>query len=268
MVPAFHTLSTSALRALAASLDSGMLSAGLTQVALEQIAGPHTPVVQAELVQLLQQGFTNRQISVLLAAIVESRRRYISPAQLFERVLSGPDLPGVPTADTAAAVQTLVEQASQEILLVGYAIHDGKSLFSTLAARIRQTPELRVTFCIDIPRPWGDRSSDEQLVQEFAREFRVRHWPWSELPAVYFYRRSLVNDASLRASMHAKCVIVDRAQGLVTSANFTPAGQYRNIEAGLLVRHGPTITRLVEYFVGLMASNELVRCPLTIAAPS
>jgi phosphatidylserine/phosphatidylglycerophosphate/cardiolipin synthase-like enzyme len=36
----------------------------------------------------------------------------------------------------------------------------------------------------------------------------------------------------LAASLHAKCVIVDRSRALVTSAHFTDAAQRKNIEVG------------------------------------
>jgi len=40
---------------------------------------------------------------------------------------------------------------------------------------------------------------------------------------------------STRASLHAKCIIVDDERTLVTSANFTDRGQSRNIEAGVVI---------------------------------
>lgn len=39
-----------------------------------------------------------------------------------------------------------------------------------------------------------------------------------------------------RASLHAKCVVVDERLAFISSANFTPAAHVKNIEAGVLVR--------------------------------
>jgi phosphatidylserine/phosphatidylglycerophosphate/cardiolipin synthase-like enzyme len=60
-----------------------------------------------------------------------------------------------------------------------------------------------------------------------------------------------------KASLHAKCVLVDGTTALVTSANFTEAAQRRNVEVGMLIRHEPTVTRLTDYFRGLERTGVL-----------
>ena len=62
--------------------------------------------------------------------------------------------------------------------------------------------------------------------------------------------------------MHAKCVVVDGAQALVTSANFTEAAQERNIEVGLLVDAPALADRLEEHFASLIRDGHLERLPL------
>src|SRR5262249_55517229 len=151
-------------------------------------------------------------------------------------------------ADTAAVVQTLISEAKSEVILIGYAIHNGRVLFEPLIRRMKIIPSLKVTFYLNIPRPFGDTSLDHQILLRFAHEFRTKHWPWDRLPEVYYDPRSLSNSISDRASLHAKCVIVDCNAAIITSANFTEAAQRRNIEVGMIVRHQPTIQRLVDYF--------------------
>jgi phosphatidylserine/phosphatidylglycerophosphate/cardiolipin synthase-like enzyme len=74
--------------------------------------------------------------------------------------------------------------------------------------------------------------------------------------------RGLSNTVSDRASLHAKCVIVDAKAAIITSANFTEAAQRKNIEVGMLVRHHPAVQRLVDYSSALRMSNRLVQCNL------
>ena len=62
-----------------------------------------------------------------------------------------------------------------------------------------------------------------------------------------------------RASMHAKCLVVDDAEVLLTSANFTEAAQVRNIEAGVLVRNEFLAKSLREQFESLGRSGGLVK---------
>ncbi|NCX99490.1 MAG: phospholipase, partial [Planctomycetia bacterium] len=70
-----------------------------------------------------------------------------------------------------------------------------------------------------------------------------------------------------RASLHAKCVIVDRGRALVTSANFTDAAQRKNIEVGVDIRYPLAVARLADYFLGLCASGAFSPCSLAHVTP-
>jgi len=259
MLGAINRLPTAAIRSLAVSLGSGALSHEISRLALSPFAGAQAEEVRAELVRLQSGGFGVEQLSVLLHAVAQAREAQPSPTQLFDLVLSGPDVDGVPTADTGAVLRALFSQAQVEVILVGYTIFNGRRVFAPLAERMECTPTLRTWFCLDIAREFGDGSSDADILRKFEREFRTHHWPWKPVPEVYYDPRALRSD-SLRACLHAKCVVVDRHAALLTSANFTEAAQVRNIEAGVLIRHTPTVARLVDYLEGLRASGQLRKC--------
>ena len=265
---ALYNLSVTNLRTLASALRSGPLAFGLSKSAIQQIVGDKSSELTLCLEQLQRSGLSAKHVAVLVDAIADTRVCAPDPAVMFEMVLSGPDVPGIPTEDTAAVVQTLFREAKSEILLVGYAVYKGERLFEPLAAKFRENPDLKVTFCLDIARRFGDTSLDSEIVRRFAAEFRKHHWPWLELPAVYYDPRGLTPVADQRASLHAKCVVVDRCSALITSANFTEAAQYRNIELGLLIRHRPIAERISEYFKGLIASGILVRCNIDLGTGS
>jgi phosphatidylserine/phosphatidylglycerophosphate/cardiolipin synthase-like enzyme len=259
---ALYKLSAANLRALAASLRDGPLSLGMTRHAIQQLAGPESDTVFNCLDHFIKDGFAPRHIALLVEAIADTLDKSPDPAVLFEIVFSGPDVPGVPTEDTAAAFQTLVQEAKQEILLVGYAVYGGERIFEPLVVRLRENPGLKVTFCLDISRKVGDTSLNSEIVRRFCHDFRHKNWPWPELPELYYDPRALAESFEQKATLHAKCVVVDRKAALITSANFTEAAQKRNIELGVLVRHPPIAERIAVYFQGLQASGILVRCPL------
>lgn len=265
MLLALHRLPTGSLRSLAASLRAGVLSAGVTRFGIQQAAGADAHDVETALRFLDAQKLIPSQMAIVIDAIADARDAQLDPAKLFDLVLSGPDLPGVPTSDTAAVVRTLVTQADSEVLLVGYAIHDGRELFKPLAERMKAISNLRVTFYLDIRRAYGDRSEETDLVRRFGIEFLAKHWPWSNLPEVYYDPRSLAAIGQHRASLHAKCVIIDRKEALVTSANFTEAAQQRNIEAGVLIRHTGMVQRLASYFKGLQLNGSFKACALQVS---
>ena len=262
MLDALHNLSVATLRSLAASLRDGPLAVGLSRHALAQVIGPQAAAVHGNLEELQKQGMAPAHIALMLETIAQTRERTADPQLLFELVLSGPEVPGVPTADTAATLQTLLENAQTEILLIGYTVHNGKKLFRRLAERMESSPALRVMFCLDIARKLSDTSLASEIVRRFAHDFVTKHWPGARLPEVFYDPRALAERWEERASLHAKCVIVDRRIAIVTSANFTEAAQRRNIEVGVLIRHEPFVARLSVYFEALRNSGKLVQCSL------
>lgn len=176
----------------------------------------------------------------------------------MDLVLSGPDVDGIPTRDTQAVMHALLAEAREEVLLVGYVIHNAESLLKPLAERMAVNQNLRVRFCIDVRRDRNDTSSSQEIKNRFIKDFKARHWPWEPRPSVFYDPRSLEPWGSKRSSLHAKCLVIDRETALVTSANFTEAAQQRNIEAGVIVRDGHFAARIAEYFVGLCDTGHLL----------
>src|SRR5437868_1065958 len=107
MIDALHKLPIPSLRSLAASLREGPLSSGITRYTLQQIAGAEATELKTCIESLHQNGMTPAHIALLAEAIAQARENIPAPSSLFELVLSGPDVPGIPTADTAAVTHTL-----------------------------------------------------------------------------------------------------------------------------------------------------------------
>lgn len=204
-------------------------------------------------------GWSSKQIATLAQQLAMASRGLESPEQLFDLVLSGPDVEGIPTRETAAIMHTLFAGAMHEVLLVGYAVYNGAEIFKRLAERMQERSELRVWMCLDIRRSHTDTSLESEIVRRFVSEFFQRHWPWPERPELYYDPRSLSTDLSERSSLHAKCVVVDGRSALITSANFTSAAQQRNIEAGVVIRYEPFASRIYDYFNALRQYGVLKR---------
>jgi len=207
-------------------------------------------------------GMTPFHIALLVDTLAEAKATTREPSELIDLVLSGPDVPGIPTADTTGVMRSLIEEATSEVLLIGYAVHQGKRLFERLGAKMDERPELRACLYLDIARKQTDTSLSQEIVRRFAKDFKENHWPGKRLPELFYDPRSLSESRNKRSSLHAKCVVVDRRVALITSANFTEAAQERNIEAGVIVRYPLFVERLAGYFDGLKASGQLVYCQL------
>jgi phosphatidylserine/phosphatidylglycerophosphate/cardiolipin synthase-like enzyme len=78
-----------------------------------------------------------------------------------------------------------------------------------------------------------------------------------------FDPRSLETETARRASLHAKCIVVDKGVAFVSSANFTEAAQSKNVEVGVLLRSTAFARRLIEHFEALASEHALAPVPLT-----
>ncbi len=254
------TLSSTELASLAADLRGGRMRSAVVDRVVEELCGSRAPAVVVRLKELATTGVPPAGIAAVLDVIrCEIETRLAAPP--YELVLSGPDVPGVPSRDTEAVMTSLIEAARSSILMVGYAIWNGRRLFVRLAERMDADPALEVTFFLNIKR--GEkRDPGPRIVEDFAAEFRALHWPGRRLPTVYYDPRSLDFVPSERAQLHAKCVVVDGSETLITSANFTEAAQRRNIEVGALFRDIVTARRISGHFSALVACGVLLRLPL------
>lgn len=247
------------LTALANAVGAGWVHGEAPVAALAPFAGGAADALGTWLRDLETTGFSTTQIERLLHAVVAARERDKTLAP--ELVVSGPEVPGVPTADTYAVVQSLFQEAEKEIVLAGYAFFNGRLLFERLAERKAKRPELRIIFHVDVPRRHGDTTSADAIILAYAEEFRRKHWPWSPFPEVYFDPRALEPSGEARASLHAKAVVVDRRKLLITSANFTEAAHLKNIELGVLCSVPYLAERVCSYFEALRSSGQLRRLP-------
>src|SRR5690606_13068424 len=138
------------------------------------------------------------------------------------------------------------------VLVVGYAIYQGRHVFEALAERMQQNPALQVRFCLNVVRSDTDTSRSEVILSRFATRFKETQWPpGAPLPEVYYDPRSVADQEPVRSSLHAKCIVVDTRQVFISSANFTEAGQRRNIEVGLRIDSAPLAEQLAEHFARL-----------------
>lgn len=255
MFELFRQLSSTALESLAALLRDSEAVAIPSRHHLQQLLGTSKGVLAADaLSNLLSDGWTAQQLAVVLQELAVGRRQPVDLTEYASLVLSGPKVQGVPVRDTAAVMRSMFEQCCEEAIVVGYAFHQGQKLFSHLAARRSKVPQLKVQFIVNTPRKSGDVRSNSLLLADYLQRFKQEQWPWEPFPELYYDPRAL-KLAGKRASMHAKCLVIDRRVALITSANFTEQAQERNIEIGTLIEHAPTAERLADFLDALMRQN-------------
>lgn len=259
-----HGLSDGSLRAMAASLRSGVLSGGMVRSEVDRICGNGASEVSDYLSGLFSDGFSPKHILAIVQALIEMRSSVEPLSHILELIVSGPDVPGVPVGDTFAAMHMLVQQAQREVILAGYSIYNGRTIFKSLAERMDTDPELRVLFLVHIGREGRDTTIEADLVTRYGRRFKSENWPGKRLPQMYYDPRGVEIDPTLRANFHPKCLLVDGEAALITSANFTIAAQKKNVEVGVKLRAAILVTRLRNFFLGLIEGGHLRAVPIEL----
>ena len=182
--------------------------------------------------------------------------RYASVASL---VWSGASEGEQATRDTKVVLDGIFSRAESHVLIATFVIYDGMSVFARLTDRLRLRPEIDVDLYVNLPSESGRDEDEAADAAHFVEFFARRHWPSDvPMPAIH-YDPETRKHGTKRATLHAKCVVVDRRWAFVTSANFTEAAQERNIEAGVLLDHPRLAEALAGQFETLKKSGRLKR---------
>jgi phosphatidylserine/phosphatidylglycerophosphate/cardiolipin synthase-like enzyme len=259
-IPAIRELPERVLIDLAQALRAGRLTEAATAFMVRYAVPAVREATAAELSALLGSGLKPQHAALLLDALAAERKLRADTA-VPELVTSGPNIAGA-TRDTGVVLRELFTEAEHRVLVVGFAVHQGREIFAALADRMRRRPNLAVRLCLDIRRAVGDTTRSDALLRRFAERFVRQEWPGPRLPDLFYDPRSLAEGESLRASLHAKCVLVDGVKAFIGSANLTEAAQLRNIEIGLVVTGALIAAEVERHIEALIAGGHLRPLPL------
>lgn len=166
----------------------------------------------------------------------------------IEIAWTGPAAAGPLVRPTSSILENMLKSTRDagEVLLVGYA----------LTAQPGTTMERVVSLLVDAARRRASLSivlhSDEEETANLDNLMAL--WDiFVKKPKIFTWRPSLDHPYT---KLHAKCLVVDRLDALVTSANFTFHGLESNLELGLRVR-GPQAGAIAERFDHLIGSGVL-----------
>jgi phosphatidylserine/phosphatidylglycerophosphate/cardiolipin synthase-like enzyme len=255
-----RTLSRANLVALGEALSHGRLSPPFTGVSLRRLISP--PLVDglaSELQQLVGEGMRAAHIGWMLLQLAEEREAVQDTADRIELVWTGPEVGPVASRDTAVVVRELFNRAKHSVLVAGFAVYKGRKVFDRLAANMAHNPDLKARMFLNVTRSHDDTRTEAEIVEEFRHRFIANHWTDVRIPDLYYDPRALSVEATPKAVLHAKCIVIDERWSFVTSANFTEAAQERNIEVGLLVEDTSLAKALTLQFTGLVRAGALTR---------
>jgi hypothetical protein len=252
-------VSSTTLRTIAAALDSGQLIPPLSGFAISRIVSCPQALTD-ELVRLSMEGMAGAHLALLLHTAADVGDAKLGGAGPLELVWTGPESVISHSRDTATVVEELFAGATRSVLVSTFAIQRARSLFAPLAARLDALPGLAVRLFVHVSRSWKDTREDSEILREFAAHLNAE-WPGARRPEVFYDPRTLSTDEAVRASWHAKCVVIDDEVSFLTSANFTEWAQQRNVEAGVVVRSTHFARQLRAQFDALVNSKAVHRIP-------
>lgn len=261
-----HELSRAQLLDLAHALEGGRLRPPYTSTAIGRYAsGAARETAGVELRRLAERGMNPEQLAVALELLAEERKATQAMRDRVELVWTDEPERRAPGArTTSAVVRSLFGSAERSVLVVSFALDSSKNapgLFEPLRQRMLERPGLDVRLLVNIKRRPRDGRQDDALVDAFAKSFAEDLWPREPRPKVFYDPRALKVGGKTRACLHAKCVVVDDARALVTSANFTEAAHERNVEAGVLVSDGGFVRALRQRLEDLIREGSLRPVP-------
>ena len=246
------------VQALISALRSGRVTIPVSSFSLARAVGGLPESLTSALVRWFAAGVSVDAVIEMLDAI--EQQTALAAGASIELVWTGPEAADTSSRDTSVVVRELFSTATSRVLVAGFAFVDGRNLFEGLARRMDEQPDLLVTFFVNIARDHNrDARVPEAIVSEWSRNFRQRQWPGTRLPTVFYDPRALCDDPALRASLHAKTVVVDGRFALVTSANFTGHAHTRNVELGLRIEDVNLALRIEEQFDRLRSLGHVLR---------
>src|SRR4030095_4408245 len=167
MIEHVASLAVDDLELLVRELRAGRLARPFTSAGLARYLGSRFPAAESlgsTLQKLSEEGMTSGHIALLLELAAAERRRARPIEDALDLVTTGPEVSELASRDTSVVVRELCTNAREHLLVVGYAVHKGRSVFEALARRMEENPALEVTMCLDVQRPVGDTSLLSEIV--------------------------------------------------------------------------------------------------------
>src|SRR5690554_1185501 len=94
-----------------------------SKTVLRQIVGNDLPEVLTWLQGLERRYGDATSANEAIDAVLQSRASFQKPEELFDLILSGPEIDEVPTCETITTIHDLIHLARKELLICDYAIY-------------------------------------------------------------------------------------------------------------------------------------------------
>lgn len=239
------------IRAIAEALETGRVNLTSSSVGIDGLpdVGPDTATLAVKLFASARSKLTPTAVASGLRAANAMRDLLASTAAHVDVVWSGPLVEGATARNTSDVILEMVRFATApgEILVVGYSLTStvGSVMHHVVDAFLEASARgVTLTFVLHAEGE-GSANKHELMKGWDVLERKPRILTWRPRAAHAFTK------------MHAKALVVNRIDALVTSANLTFHGLESNLELGIRVR-GDAASAIASRFDRLAATGALV----------
>ena len=226
---------------LAAIADACRTHTGYDGTAISKLSaaipGPHRKVLRPLINAWSAAPTTPGEAIAIAIESVEAAER-LADHPTIEVVCTGPDSPLAPMRLTSEVVLDLVDGAAERLTICSFSSYKVTSVIKALDAAIERGVRVDLVLESQTHLNWGEGA-------EGFKGHRVFVWPDKARPP--------------NAHLHAKAVVADSRNVLLTSANLSAAAFNRNLELGVLIRGGNAAATIQRHFDALIATGELNR---------
>ena len=195
---------------------------------------------------------TANELALMMNGIAVGARIQQESSPTTEVVWTGPAVEGSYLRATRQVVQDVIQGTNKSLLVVGYWLAgkgDNEGIINDVIVQIAGAVErgVRVTIVLDKTAKKKDGNNNLATLKEL--------WPPStQFPKVLTWDTP-AEDAYLK--LHAKVLVADDCDALITSANLTMYAMDKNIEMGVRVS-GIAAARIAQHFALLRQQDALV----------
>jgi len=169
----------------------------------------------------------------------------------IQLVWTGPDTPKASPRDTLPQMLEMIGRAESSILLVTFAAFKAAAIMNALQESATKGVKLRIVV-ETADDSAGQLSHDawKAFPKSLIQSGSVWLWPLEKRPK---------NPKGKPGKLHAKCLVIDQREVLVSSANLTDDAMHRNIEVGIRCLNRTLAQALGDKFEALIQNCQLVK---------
>jgi len=218
------------VESFAEALEQGRIVIESTDARLKRefVHGPNSLTrMVAVLKSWREQGGSADLLARTIRGQLEVRRAVEDRGPKCELVWSGETLGGKGVRSTGSVVKEMLGHARRSVLVVSYSIWLGSGPAADVIVQLAGLSSAGVDITFILDRRYQDGWNVTQLKSAWpSGHRRPSIWSWQ-------------HESDSMAKLHAKVIVVDRRDVLITSANLTSHGIDKNLELGLRVLGQP-----------------------------